>query len=168
MCRICVLFLLWSSLETPPKKTQIPVPQNAKWAVNESPNQIVIHHIQLVNKSGAPFLQLPSYDQGRLLEGALNYGANRGGCILASRQRVYTCTELQINLTINLTNRPRERKRGHCCTLRQSHIHTHGPRHFCASHMVIYGSIRHNKLYFNEVLNTVCRKCLTQIFLMTL
>lgn len=121
----------------PQKKTQIPVPQNAKWAVNESPNQIVIHHIQLVNKSGAPFLQLPSYDQGRLLEGALNYGANRGGCILASRQRVYTCTELQINLTINLTNRPRERKRGHCCTLRQSHIHTHG-RHISVHLIWLY------------------------------
>lgn len=156
------------AVSKPPQKTQIPVPQNAKWAINESPNQIVIHHIQLVNKSGAPFLQLPSYDQGRLLEGALNYGANRGGCILASRQRVYTWTELQINLTINLTNRLRERKRGRCCTLRQSHIHTHGPTHFCASHMVIYGYLRHNKLYFNEVLNTVCRKCLPQIFLMTL
>lgn len=34
----------------------------------------------------------------------MNYGVNGGGCILASRQRVCTWTERQINLTINLTN----------------------------------------------------------------
>lgn len=83
-----------------------------------------------INKSSSPFLQLPSYDQGRLLEGALNYGANRGGCILASRQHVYTWTELQINLTINLTNRQRARERRHLRMLRYSH--TQANAHFCA------------------------------------
>lgn len=77
--------------------------------MNDSPNQPVIHHIHHVNKSGTASQQLPSCDQGRLLERALNYAANRRGCVLARRQHVYTWMELQINLTINLTGKERGR-----------------------------------------------------------
>lgn len=80
-----------------------------------------------INKSSSPSLQLPSYDQGSLLEAALNYCANRGGCILASRQHVYTWMDLQINSTINLTNRQWERARtpAHAEPLTHKHLSVH-------------------------------------------
>lgn len=55
----------------------------------------------------------------------MNYGVNGRGCILASRQRVYTWTEMQINLTINLTNRQGGRERERVCVYVCSYIRMH-------------------------------------------